>query len=564
MRLFNGLPVLLLTIVLLGSFAPASPRRRLSSANHRLTQDFVSDGELERQVTPRLPDVISVTAYYVKILPYYPAPGIYYDKGRNMTFDGSVLMFVWIKKPTLEITLNAVNLAILSVMLADSLNRPVGTRGIRINNDTEQLSIVLERQPAVGSMFVLTITYTGRINPYNVGGLYYTSYTDSSGEVHWMVATFLEPSMARAIFPCIDEPASKAAFQLDIVYPSSHVALGNMKETPPVDLGNGWSMVSFPPTPVISTYLIAFAAGPFVSHSLINKDGTLVRSWGWTGQENFLKFSAETAAECLYQMGLYTKIKFPLEKCDHLGLPEHGISGMENFGLVIYKNELIAYNPYSLVSLQEWVAEISTQSPSPWNYSWIIPLRSAQLNSASSKIHWLVPEAFKEWNCSLNNVNGWQTFPYSSVTYGRFFYDDNSFYALLKKMTTEDVPVEVKLALLMDEIALSSSLKYVFLFYAVKYSVGDAASRAQALFKRIMANCISSISGSAWCSGVPNDIHRAVYCGAAKYDNNAPANFEHLMFLYSGEVKTNLYYSQEYTALLEGMSCAEQSSQLNA
>ncbi|KIH59676.1 peptidase family M1, partial [Ancylostoma duodenale] len=242
------------------SFAPASPRRRLSSANHRLTQDFVSDGELERQVTPRLPDVISVTAYYVKILPYYPAPGIYYDEGRNMTFDGSVLMFVWIKKPTLEITLNAVNRAILSVMLADSLNRP--------------------------------------------------------------------------------------AFQLDLVYPSSHVALGNMKETPPVDLGNGWSMVSFPPTPVISTYLIAFAAGPFVSHSLINKDGTLVRSWGWTGQENFLKFSAETAAECLYQMGLYTKIKFPLEKCDHLGLPEHGISGMENFGLVIYKNEIIAYNPY--------------------------------------------------------------------------------------------------------------------------------------------------------------------------------------------------------------------------
>lgn len=40
-----------------------------------------------------------------------------------------------------------------------------------------------------------------------------------------------------------------------------------------------------------------------------------VRSIGWTGQEPYLEFAAETAGECLYQMGKISKVKFSMEKC---------------------------------------------------------------------------------------------------------------------------------------------------------------------------------------------------------------------------------------------------------
>ncbi|KHJ74978.1 hypothetical protein OESDEN_25406, partial [Oesophagostomum dentatum] len=69
-----------------------------------------------------------------------------------------------------------------------------------------------------------------------------------------------------------------------------------------------------------------------------------VCSIGWTGQEDYLKFSAETAAKCLYHMGEVTKIKFAMDKCDHLGLPEFPSNAMENYGLVIYRHHLIAIN----------------------------------------------------------------------------------------------------------------------------------------------------------------------------------------------------------------------------
>ncbi|EYC35907.1 hypothetical protein Y032_0960g3219 [Ancylostoma ceylanicum] len=803
--------VLLLAVTLLGHFTSALPHHQLFIPGDPRIQDIDRDDGPEDDIPARIPDDISVTEYYIKIQPYYPAPGIQLDKGRNMTFDGSVSMSVKIVKPTSEIILNAANLKIVSIELTDFLKRPVVIKEMRLNNETEQLSFVLQKRPRVGSVFVLAIKYTGKINPYYDAGLYYTYYEDSEGEVHWMVATQLAPFSARTVFPCMDEPAFKAIFHVELVYPSSHVALGNMKETPPVDLGNGWSKVSFPPTPVMSTYLVAFSSGPYVSHSVINKDGTLVRSWGWTGQENFLKFSAETAGECLHQMGLYTNIKFPLEKCDHLGLPEFLAGAMENFGLIVYKYQFISFNPDAMTTLdkigaalvichevshqwfgdlvtaeckdsllgsfqeaatvridrekalardgsaythpliavdgphfdpityekgqmllrmladtideevlrsglqnylrahqystashwdlwsgltevsndagvrgwhgplnvtelmepyalqssfpvinvhagktgisfsQERFNDISTQSSSPWNYTWIIPLRTAEYSSPGTTIRWLVPDRFEEpLEHSSQATNRWHVVSHSSATYGRVVYDENSLHALLQKIAAVDVPVGVKIALIGDEVAMikrnksikqpysyhrlldilatmfntpskedpssqlvdialpqmeffanllrdsidaplieqlfglvfgkaykseiwdapsswnADAMKNIFLPYAVRYSIGDASSTAQKFFNQIAENCKSAESnnGSAWCSKVPNDIHRAAYCGAAKYDNNLGANFARLLFLYNGEVKTNPYYYQEYTALLEGMACTERAPQL--
>ncbi|RCN33688.1 hypothetical protein ANCCAN_20468 [Ancylostoma caninum] len=131
-RLGDVLSVLLLAVILLGNLASALPRRRLLIPGDPRTQDFDSDdGQEEEDVPVRLPDDILVTEYYIRIQPYYPAPGIHLDEGRNMTFDGSVAMSVKIKRPTSEIVLNAANLKISSVELTDFLKRPVGIKETR-------------------------------------------------------------------------------------------------------------------------------------------------------------------------------------------------------------------------------------------------------------------------------------------------------------------------------------------------------------------------------------------------------------------------------------------------
>ncbi|EYB89646.1 hypothetical protein Y032_0229g2911 [Ancylostoma ceylanicum] len=293
---------------------------------------------------------------------------------------------------------------------------------------------------------------------------------------------------------------------------------------------------------------------------------------------------------------------------------------------------------------QEPFNDISTQLPSAWNYKWIIPVRSGHYNSENTEILWMVPQALENsQQCPLKAINRWHVASYTTATYGRVFYDDESLNSLLKKITSEDAPIGVKISLVGDEVALvarqeskghpysydrllnilvsvfntpltddpsfsladitlpqfeffaslirdtidaplinrlfdkafgkiyrtelwedSSSwnanvFKYRFLPYAVMYNVGDATAMAQKTFDKIIRNCqlLYSKNGTSWCSGVPNDIHRGTYCGAAKYERDNGANFATLMQLYSEEVQVNPYFYQEYRALLEGMACTE-------
>ncbi len=72
--------------------------------------------------------------------------------------------------------------------------------------------------------------------------------------------TQCESHFARSIFPCIDEPAAKAAFQLTLTHPSDHTVLSN------TDIllsksSSAATVTTFEMTPPMSTYLFAFVAG---------------------------------------------------------------------------------------------------------------------------------------------------------------------------------------------------------------------------------------------------------------------------------------------------------------
>lgn len=43
-----------------------------------------------------------------------------------------------------------------------------------------------------------------------------------------LIASQLEPTYARTVYPCFDEPAMKATFNIRIIHDPSYVALSNM------------------------------------------------------------------------------------------------------------------------------------------------------------------------------------------------------------------------------------------------------------------------------------------------------------------------------------------------
>src|SRR4029078_9403522 len=81
-------------------------------------------------------------------------------------------------------------------------------------------------QPIAAGPHRLRIGFTSRINRFG-SGFFFISYPTDNGNRR-MLPSKLEPSDARRIFPCWDEPAFKASFALNVRVPRHFLAVGNL------------------------------------------------------------------------------------------------------------------------------------------------------------------------------------------------------------------------------------------------------------------------------------------------------------------------------------------------
>jgi aminopeptidase N len=72
-----------------------------------------------------------------------------------------------------------------------------------------------------------------------------------------MFSTQFESSDARRAFPCFDEPNLKSTFDVELEIPEDQVALSNMPEKSTKKGKDGFKVVAFDQTPIMSTYLLA-------------------------------------------------------------------------------------------------------------------------------------------------------------------------------------------------------------------------------------------------------------------------------------------------------------------
>ena len=137
----------------------------------------------------------------------------------------------------------------------------------------------------------------GRIKE-NMEGAYHSKYT-VDGVEHHIVATQFESHYARQCFPCVDEPIAKATFSLKISSVQEDTIISNMPPKFTVQQ-DGRKTVEFEETPRMSTYLVAFVVGKFVSYETKSQHGVKITSYAGLHQPvEDLKHSANFAAEVL-------------------------------------------------------------------------------------------------------------------------------------------------------------------------------------------------------------------------------------------------------------------------
>ena len=173
----------------------------------------------------------------------------------------------------------------------------------------------------------------------------YPCYFTHDGVKKQLFATQFESHHAREVFPCVDEPAAKAEYDLTLITRSGITVLGNMPVKHEEENDNSRT-TTFEKTPRMSSYLLAFVIGELHKKSARTKSGVEVNVWATPAQnENTLDFALDIAACSIDFYDEYFGVKYPLPKSDHVALPDFSSGAMENWGLITYRESCLLADP---------------------------------------------------------------------------------------------------------------------------------------------------------------------------------------------------------------------------
>ena len=189
----------------------------------------------------------------------------------------------------------------------------------------------------------ICINFSGNITDAMHG--LYPCYFTHDGVKKQLFATQFESHHAREVFPCVDEPAAKAEYDLTLITQTGITVLGNMPVKSEEENDDSLT-TTFEKTPRMSSYLLAFVIGELHKKTARTKSGVEVNVWATPAQnENTLDFALDIATRSIDFYDEYFGVKYPLPKSDHVALPDFSSGAMENWGLITYRESCLLADP---------------------------------------------------------------------------------------------------------------------------------------------------------------------------------------------------------------------------
>ena len=276
-------------------------------------------------------------------LPRYVAPN-HYDIRLELdletfTFVGSVGIDIDVRESTGWLVLNTAELEIKSATLSNG----VAITEIAYDDEMERATLNLSSAIEPGS-YRLEVEHSGIIND-QLCGLYRSVYRDADSVEHTLATSQCQSTDARRIFPCWDEPDFKATYQTTMVVADGLEAYSNTAELERVKLEDGRIEIRFDKTMKMSTYLLAFIAGPFEATEPRVVRGTPIRIIVPQGNLHLTDIAMENAVFCFEFLSDYYGIDYPADKLDHIAIPDFAAGAMENVGLITYRDAYLVIDP---------------------------------------------------------------------------------------------------------------------------------------------------------------------------------------------------------------------------
>ena len=256
-------------------------------------------------------------------------------------FTGRVTINLEVMEQTSTVVLHAKELDVELVRL--SQHDDVVAAELTADPKTERIIIRTER-PLVEGQATLQLRFDGEVSR-GLLGYYRSTFVDESGAERVLAATQFEAPHARRAFPCFDEPEFKASFAITLVVAEGLLAISNGPEMARESLGDGRVRVAFEPTIPMSTYLVAWVAGPLELTEPVDAGGVALRVAHVPGKAHLTRFALDVAAFAIPFFADYYDIPYPGEKCDLVALPDFSFGAMENLGCVTFREARLLVDP---------------------------------------------------------------------------------------------------------------------------------------------------------------------------------------------------------------------------
>ncbi len=271
----------------------------------------------------------------------------------NFTFSGFENITIKIEKETKSIEIHSKELDIETASITINKNK-IFTSKITYNEERESVTLFFKETIKKGK-YDLHIVFKGILND-KMRGFYRSSYEIDSKK-HFIATTQFEATDARRAFPCFDEPEQKAIFEVSLVVPENKTAISNTLPLSTREHEAGFNIINFAPTPIMSTYLLAFIVGDFSFVEGVSKNGVKIKVYTTKNKIHQSKFALETAIKTLDFFEEYFDIKYPLNTLDMIAIPDFASGAMENWGAITYRETaLLVDEENSSITNKQWVA----------------------------------------------------------------------------------------------------------------------------------------------------------------------------------------------------------------
>jgi len=270
----------------------------------------------------------------------------------NFKFNGEEIITLNLSKPTNSIKLDAAELSIKESHIIQG-GKIISSES-SLNEKDEKLTIKLAKK--IKGKAKLSIKFTGTLND-RLLGFYKSQYKDRKGKTKYLATTQFEAADARRAFPCWDEPAVKATFDVSLLVDKHLDAISNMPVISKKKTGTK-ILYKFVRTPIMSTYLLYLGVGEFeYLHGKLRN--IKIRIVTTKGNKNKGKLSLDFTKKFLGEYEKYFGIKYPLPKLDMIAIPDFAAGAMENWGAITFREAILLYDPKtSSTRTKQYIAEV--------------------------------------------------------------------------------------------------------------------------------------------------------------------------------------------------------------